>query len=57
MYSHLGPPRASRHYDVVLTAARAVPPQAVLARDGPVVLARLFDGPCVPDPSYRPDLP
>jgi len=57
MYSHLGPPRGARHYDVVLTAAVAVPPQAVLARDGPVVLARLFDGPCVPDPSYRPDLP
>ncbi len=57
MYSHLGPPRTSRHYDVVLTAASVVPPQAVLARDGPVVLARLFDGPCVPDPSYRPDLP
>jgi hypothetical protein len=34
-----------------------VPPQAVIARDGPVVLARLFDGPCLPDPSYRPDLP
>ncbi len=57
MYSHLGPPRASRHYDVVLTAAVAVPPQAVIARDGPVVLARLFDGPCAPDPSYRSDLP
>ena len=57
MYSHLGPPRGARHYDVVLTAAVAVPPQAVLARDGPVVLARLFDGPCVPDPSYRSDLP
>jgi GPI mannosyltransferase 3 len=57
MYSHLGPPRASRHYDVVLTIAQAAPPQAVLARDGPVVLARLFDGPCTPDPAYRPDLP
>ncbi|HSP18454.1 MAG TPA: hypothetical protein VLQ79_03005, partial [Myxococcaceae bacterium] len=57
MYSHLGPPRASRHYDVVLTGAHAVPPQAVIARDGPVVLARLFDGPCVPDPGYRADLP
>jgi len=57
MYSHQGPPRSSRHYDVVLTAAYAVPPQAVIARDGPLVLARLFDGPCVPDPSYRPDLP
>jgi hypothetical protein len=57
MYSHQGPPRSSRHYDVVLTAAFAVPPQAVIARDGPVVLARLFDGPCVPDPEYRPDLP
>ncbi|MGZ6079420.1 MAG: hypothetical protein ACXWK4_01305 [Myxococcaceae bacterium] len=57
MYSHLGPSRASRHYDVVLTAASAVPPRVVIARDGPVVLARLFDGPCVPDPSYRADLP
>ena len=57
MYSHLGPPRASRHYDVVLTPAFTVPPQAVLARDGPLVLARLFDGPCTPDPAYRPDLP
>jgi hypothetical protein len=57
MYSHLGPPRSSRHYDVVLTPAFAVPPQVVLARDGPLVLARLFDGPCMPDPAYRPDLP
>lgn len=57
MYSHLGPPRASRHFNVVLTPALAVPPQAVIARDGPVVLAKLFDGPCTPDPSYRPDLP
>jgi GPI mannosyltransferase 3 len=57
MYSHLGPPRSSRHYDVVLTLAYAVPPQAVVARDGALVLARLFDGPCVPDPSYRADLP
>ncbi len=57
MYSHLGPPRASRHYDVVLTLPQAVPPQAVLARDGPLVLARLFSGPCVPDPEYRADLP
>ncbi|HET9037465.1 MAG TPA: hypothetical protein VFN45_14735, partial [Myxococcaceae bacterium] len=57
MYSHLGPPRGSRHYDVVLTAPYAVPPQAVVARDGPLVLARLFDGPCIPDPGYRPDLP
>ena len=57
MYSHLGPPRGSRHYDVVLTLAQTVPPQAVIARDGPLVLARLFDGPCTPDPSYRPDLP
>jgi hypothetical protein len=29
----------------------------VVAQDGPVVLARLFDGPCVPDPGYRADLP
>jgi len=57
MYSHLGPPRGSRHYDVVLTPAFTVPPQAVLARDGPLVLARLFEGPCTPDPAYRPDLP
>ncbi|HEY3587001.1 MAG TPA: hypothetical protein VGK85_07610 [Myxococcaceae bacterium] len=57
MYSHLGPPRASRHFDFVLTPAYAVPPQAVVARDGPLVLARLFDGPCTPDPSYRSDLP
>jgi len=57
MYSHLGPPRASRHYDVVLTLAQAVPPQVVVARDGPLVLARLFSGPCVPDPGYRADLP
>jgi hypothetical protein len=57
MYSHLGPPRASRHFNFVLTAAYAVPPQAVVARDGPLVLARLFDGQCTPDPSYRPDLP
>jgi hypothetical protein len=57
MYSHLGPPRSSRHYDVVLTAAFAVPPQAVIARDGPLVLARLFDGPCTPDPAYSSDLP
>jgi len=57
MYSHLGPPRGARHYDVVLTAAFAVPPQAVVARDGPVVLARLFDGPCVPDLGYRSELP
>jgi len=57
MYSHLGPPRSAKHYDVVLTPAFAVPPQAVVARDGPLVLARLFDGPCTPDPGYRPDLP
>ena len=57
MYSHLGPPRGSRQYDVVLTPAFTVPPQAVLARDGPLVLARLFEGPCTPDPAYRPDLP
>lgn len=57
MYSHLGPPRASRHYDVVLTLPQAVPPQAVVARDGPLVLARLFSGPCVPDPDYRANLP
>jgi len=57
MYSHLGPPRGARHYNVVLTMPFAVPPEAVVARDGPVVLARLFDGPCVPDPAYRPDLP
>ena len=57
MYSHLGPPRASRHYDVVLTLPQTVPPQAVLARDGPLVLARLFSGPCVPDPEYRAELP
>ena len=57
MYSHLGPPRSARHYDVVLTPAFAVPPQAVVARDGPLVLAKLFDGPCVPDASYRSDLP
>ena len=57
MYSHLGPPRGARHYDVVLTPAFTVPPQAVVARDGPLVLARLFDGPCTPDPAYRPDLP
>lgn len=57
MYSHLGPPRTARHYDVVLTTGYAVPPQAVVARDGPLVLARLFDGPCLPDPGYRPDLP
>jgi len=57
MYSHLGPPRGARHYNVVLTAPFTVPPSAVLARDGPLVLARLFDGPCVPDPSYSADLP
>jgi GPI mannosyltransferase 3 len=57
MYSHQGPPRSSRHYDVVLTAAYAVPPQAVIARDGPLVLARLFDGPCTPDPAYSSALP
>jgi hypothetical protein len=27
MYSHLGPPRGARHYNVVLTAAFAVPPR------------------------------
>jgi len=57
MYSHLGPPRGARHYNVVLTVPSAVPPQTVVARDGPVVLARLFDGPCLPDPAYRSDLP
>ncbi|HZJ56404.1 MAG TPA: hypothetical protein VFD38_19835, partial [Myxococcaceae bacterium] len=57
MYSHLGPPRGSRHFDVVLTPAFAAPPQTVVARDGPLVLARIFDGPCIPDPGYRPDLP
>jgi len=57
MYSHLGPPRGSREYNVVLTPAFTVPPQAVVARDGPLVLARLFDGPCTPDPAYRADLP
>mgnify|MGYP001053990791 CR=1 FL=1 len=30
---------------------------SVVARDGPLVLAKLFDGPCAPDPAYRPDLP
>jgi hypothetical protein len=57
MYSHLGPPRSSRHYNVVLTAAYAVPPRAVIARDGPLVLARVFDGPCTPDPAYSSALP
>lgn len=57
MYSHLGPPRSSRRYDVVLTVAQAVPSRAVLARDGPLVLARLFDGECAPDPSRSQDLP
>jgi hypothetical protein len=57
MYSHLGPPRDSRHYNYLLTVARAAPGEAVVAQDGPVVLARLFDGPCVPDPAYRADLP
>jgi len=57
MYSHLGPPRGSRHYNVVLTPGITVPPGSVVARDGPLVLAKLFDGPCAPDPAYRPDLP
>jgi hypothetical protein len=57
MYSHLGPPRDARHYNYVLTVGRAVPDEAVVARDGPVVLARLFDGPCASDPAYRTDLP
>jgi GPI mannosyltransferase 3 len=57
MYSHLGPPRESRRYNFVLTPERAVPAEAVVARDGSLVLARLFDGPCVPDPAYRSDLP
>jgi GPI mannosyltransferase 3 len=57
MYSHLGPPRDSRHYNYVLTLPQAVPPGAIVAQDGPVVLARLFDGPCAPDPGYRADLP
>jgi hypothetical protein len=57
MYSHLGPPRGSRHYNVVLTPAFTVPPQAVVVRDGSLALAKLFDGPCEPDAAYRPDLP
>lgn len=57
MYSHLGPPRGAGHYNVVLTPAFTVPPGTVVARDGPLVLARLFDGPCTPDPAYRQDLP
>ena len=54
MYSHLGPPRGARHYNVVLTPAFTVPPGTVVARDGPLVLARLFDGPCTPDPGLPP---
>jgi phosphatidylinositol glycan class B len=57
MYSHLGPTRESGHFNYVLTAGFAVPPGSVVAREGPLVLARLFDGPCVPDRGYRPDLP
>ena len=57
MYSHLGPPRDAGHFNYVLTLPQAVPASAVVAQDGPVVLARLFDGPCVPDPGYRADLP
>jgi hypothetical protein len=57
MYSHLGPTRESGHFNYVLTAGFAAPPGSVVARDGAVVLARLFEGPCVPDRFYRPDLP
>jgi GPI mannosyltransferase 3 len=57
MYSHLGPPRESGRFNYVLTPGFAATAGSVVARDGPLVLARLFDGPCVPDRAYRPDLP
>jgi GPI mannosyltransferase 3 len=57
MYSHLGPPRDRHHYNYVLTLPHAVAAGAIVAQDGPVVLARLFDRPCAPDPGYRADLP
>ena len=57
LYSHLGPPRSSGHYNYVLSVWQAVPPDSVRAQAGPFVLAQLSAGPCTPDPAFSWRLP
>lgn len=52
-----GPPRTSAIYNYVITVPRAANGAEVVATDGPFVLARLFSGPCQPNPNYSWKLP
>jgi phosphatidylinositol glycan class B len=55
LYPHNGPPRGSGLYSHVITPAQHASGE-VVARSGPLVLARLREG-CVPDPGYSWRLP
>ncbi|MCP3139335.1 glycosyltransferase family protein [Pyxidicoccus xibeiensis] len=55
LYSHNGPSRESGLYSHVITVPEHAPGE-VVARSGPLVLARLRDG-CAPDPGYAWRLP
>lgn len=47
----------ARHYNYVISTPQTVPAEGVVAREGPYVLARVMDGPCVSDPSNSWRLP
>ena len=55
LYPHNGPPRGSGLFSHVITPEGHAPGE-VVARSGPLVLARLREG-CVPDPGYSWRLP
>ncbi|MBJ6760043.1 hypothetical protein JGU66_04655 [Myxococcaceae bacterium JPH2] len=57
LYPHFGPGRESGLFSHVITVPGAVRPDDVVARDGPLVLARVTEGGCIPDPGYSWRLP
>jgi GPI mannosyltransferase 3 len=57
LYPHNGPPRNSRRYSHVLTARGYEGPATPVAEEGSLVLAKLPDATCAPDPGYSWRLP
>lgn len=57
LYPHTAPGRDSGLYNYVLTPSVYARGAQVVASDGPLVLARLFDGPCRKDPNFNWKLP
>ena len=56
-YGPGGPPRETRRFNYALTVPRAAGEGRTVAREGALLLVKLFDGACAPDPGFSSLLP